>query len=82
MVNVEKMSNRELAEMASSDPAAKRELTQRLGPNLAEFAISVADNRDYIMRRSQEMRDRVEKILAERGRDRLAKMFEDRFGSD
>ena len=82
MVNIEKMSNTELAEKAASDPEAKRELTQRLGSDLAEFAISVADNKDYISRRSQELRDRVDKILTERGRDRLAKMFEDRFGSD
>ncbi len=82
MVNVEKMSNTELAEIAASDPKANRELTQRLGSDLAKFAISVAENKDYIARRSKELRDRVDKILTERGRDRLAKMFEDRFGSD
>ena len=79
-MNVEEMSNVALAELAASDPKAKRELVQRLGSDLADFAIGVADQ-DFISRGAKETRDRVDKILTERGRDRLAQMFEDRFGS-
>ena len=81
IVNVEEMSNVALAELAASDPKAKRELVQRLGSDLADFAIGVAAHQDFISRRAKETRDRVDKILTERGRDRLAQMFEDRFGS-
>ena len=81
IVNAAEMSNVVLAELAASNPKAKRELVQRLGSDLADFAIGVAAHQDFISRRAKEMRDGVDKILTERGRDRLAQMFEDRFGS-
>lgn len=80
-MNVEEMSSIALAELAANDPKAKRELVQRLGSDLADFSISVAAHKDSISRRTKALRDRIDKILTERGRDRLAQMFEDRFGS-